>query len=155
MADSAPVNLDKAWLENFLNDDVKDFLSALEKIMADGTVGGEEIPALYNLLPEGQHGPGVLPGAKLPLTIGGMETDTETNGQHLTTAVKELITAIHTILENQKLLFESIEDGLADSIDELFKTQGENLEKIDGEKLVDIFSEVDEYLSGTGAEDDD
>ncbi|NBM15786.1 type VII secretion system-associated protein [Streptomyces sp. GC420] len=154
MADSAPVNLDKAWLENFLNTDVRLFLGEIKKIMADGTVGGEVIPTLYNLLPAGEHGAGVLPGAALPLTIGGMLKDGETNGANLDKAITELITAVHTVYKDQKLLFESIEDGLEETLEKLFKTQGENLEKIDGEKLLDIFSDVDQNLAGSGGDDD-
>ncbi|WP_299531695.1 type VII secretion system-associated protein [uncultured Streptomyces sp.] len=154
MANTAPVNLDKAWLQSFLDTDVKHFLAEIKKIMADGTVGGEVVPALFNLLPAGEHGSGVLPGAALPLTIGGMLKDAETNGSHLDTALTELITAVHTIFKDQKLLFESIEDGLEDTLEQLFKTQGENLEKIDGEKLLDIFSDVDDNLGGGNGEDD-
>jgi hypothetical protein len=151
MAQGAPVNLDKAWLEKFLSQDIKGFSEEIRKIQGDGT----DAPALANLLPEGERPAGTLAGASVPLTIGGMLKDTLTNGQRLNQAVVDMITEIVTILEEQKTLFSSIEDGLESTIEELFKTQGDNLEKIDGQKLLDIFSDVDDVLGGGSGEDDD
>ncbi|MEU3185083.1 type VII secretion system-associated protein [Streptomyces sp. NPDC006923] len=156
MADSAPVNLDKAWLENFLNQDIETFKEEIRKILGDGTLSdGAVVPALSNLLPEGDLGEDALPGAALPLTIGGMVKDASTNGQHLSTAVVKMITDVTAILDDQKILFDSIDENLQTTLEKLFKTQGENLEKIDGEKFLDIFSDVDEILGGNGDEDDD
>ncbi|MFE6281204.1 type VII secretion system-associated protein [Streptomyces sp. NPDC057877] len=156
MADAPTVNLDKAWLENFLNNDILNFRNELKKIVNDGVgPSGEIVPALANLLPEGQIPEGSLPGAVRPLTIGSMAADTRTNGKALVEAVTELIGAIDLILENQKILFEDIDDNLRTSIDKLFKTQGDNLARIDGDKLLDIFEDVDESLGGSGDPDDD
>ncbi|GGZ70682.1 type VII secretion system-associated protein [Streptomyces subrutilus] len=155
MAENAPVNLDKAWLEKFLNEDVKEFMAAIKKIMGDGVgADGVVIPSLDSLLSTGDHGDWVLPGAELPLTIGGMTKDGATNGQHLKQAVEEIIGAVTTILEDQKRLFDDIDDNLRTSIESLFTTQGENLGKIDGAKFKDIFSDVDESLGGSKKKDD-
>ncbi|MFF2525168.1 type VII secretion system-associated protein [Streptomyces liangshanensis] len=151
MANSAPVNLDKAWLENFLTHDVRPFAEQIRKIMADDP--DTDVPALANLLSEGEHGPAVLPGALLPLTLGGMQKDADTNGSHLDTAVTKMINDIKTIFEEQKTLFESIDENLATSIEKLFATQSESLDKIDGEKLLDIFGDIDEALGGGGEDD--
>jgi hypothetical protein len=149
MADSVPVNLDKAWLENFADHDIQTFKDEIKKIMGDGTAAdGGVVPALSNLLPEGEHGSAVLPGAILPLSIGGMVKDADTNGQHLNTAVVKLITDITAIFDEQKILFDSIDENLRTSIEKLFKAQDDNLEKIDGQKLLDIFSDVDDILGG-------
>ncbi|MFE5238792.1 MULTISPECIES: type VII secretion system-associated protein [unclassified Streptomyces] len=150
MAQGAPVNLDKVWLENFLRRDVQGFSEEIRKIQGDGPT----VPALSSLLPEGDHPDGVLAGAVLPLTIGGMTKDGVTNGQRLNKAVVDMITDVTTILDEQKTLFTSIEDSLETTIEKLFKTQGENLEKIDGQKLLDIFSDVDDVLGGGDGEDD-
>lgn len=155
MAQNPPVNLDKAWLENFLNHDIAEFIAEIKKIMGDGAgPDGAVVPALDALLPTGAHGDWALPGAELPLTIGGMAKDSVTNGQHIKDAVVELIGAVTTILEDQKLLFDDIDDNLRTSIETLFKTQGDNLAKIDGDKFLDIFSDVDESLGGRDEEDD-
>ena len=90
MAQNPPVNLDKAWLENFLNHDVAEFIAEIKKIMGDGTgPDSTVVPALESLLPSGSHGDWTLPGAQLPITIGGMSKDSATNGQHINDAVVE------------------------------------------------------------------
>ncbi|MDX3850297.1 type VII secretion system-associated protein [Streptomyces sp. AK02-01A] len=156
MADSAPVNLDKAWLENFLNQDIETFKEEIRKILGDGTLSdGGVVPALSNLLPEGDLGEDALPGGALPLTIGGMVKDGATNGQHLSTAVVKMITDVTAILDDQKILFDSIDENLQTTLEKLFKAQGENLEKIDGQKFLDIFSDVDDILGGNSGGDDD
>lgn len=156
MADTPTVNLDKAWLENFLNHDILNFRNELTKILNDGIgPSGEIVPALANLLPEGQIPEGSLAGAVRPLTIGSMANDDRTNGKALVAAVTELIKAIDLIIEHQKTLFEDIDDNLRTSIDKLFKTQGDNLAKIDGDKLLDIFEDVDDSLGGSSEEEDD
>ncbi|MER5872395.1 type VII secretion system-associated protein [Streptomyces sp. NPDC002044] len=154
MAQNPPVNLDKTWLENFLNHDIAEFIAEIKKIMGDGTGSDNTvIPALEALLPTGSHGDWALPGAQLPITIGGMAKDSATNGQHITQAVVELIGAVTTILDNQKLLFDDIDDNLRTSIETLFKAQGDNLAKIEGDKFLDIFSDVDESLGGREEDD--
>ncbi|WP_405389894.1 type VII secretion system-associated protein [Streptomyces sp. NBC_01102] len=156
MAEGGPVNLDKAWLQNFLDRDIGGFSEEIRKIQGDGlSADGGFVPALANLLPEGDLPDGTLAGAVLPLTIGGMTKDTVTNGQHLNKAVVAMITEVTGILDDQKILFESIEDSLETTIEKLFKTQGENLEKIEGQKFLDIFSDVDDVIGGSGGGDDD
>lgn len=149
------VNLDKAWLENFLNHDILNFRNELKKILTDGVLeNGDLVPALANLLPEGEIPEGWLSGAARPLAIGSLANDDRTNGKVLVAAVTDLIKAIDLILEHQKTLFDDIDDNLRTSIDKLFKTQGDNLTKIDGDKLLDVFDDVDEDLGGNDSEDD-
>ncbi|WP_320774400.1 type VII secretion system-associated protein [Streptomyces sp. CRN 30] len=159
MADSTTVNLDKAWLENFLNHDILNFRNELKKILDDGVdASGEVVPALANLMPGGAAPEEWLTGSvenQIPLIIGGLSSDGRTNGKTLVEAIRELMEAIDTILEHQKVLFEDIEDNLATSIDKLFKTQGDNLAKIDGDKLLDIFEDVDDSLGGSGSSDEE
>ncbi|MBB5939702.1 type VII secretion system-associated protein [Streptomyces zagrosensis] len=144
MADRPPLNFDKTWLENFKNDDVKTFLTAITDIQGDSTAG----PALANLIAGGTRGSNVPAEIKLPLSIGGMEGDGTTNGGHLQTAVKEFIEAIVAILKDQKELFEELDDALEETLKELLDAEGDNLRKIEGGKLLDIFSDVEEVLEG-------
>ncbi|MEU6483638.1 type VII secretion system-associated protein [Streptomyces sp. NPDC046887] len=156
MAENSPVNLDKAWLQNFLDVDVAGFIAELDKITKDG-VGptGEDVPALANIGEGGARPDFVKPGAELPLTIGIMkDNDKEVSGKNLQDSVKKMITNIKTILEEQKTLFGDIDDNLRTSIEKLFKTQGDNLAKIEGDKFLDIFEDVDETLGGGESEDD-
>ncbi|MFD5037094.1 type VII secretion system-associated protein [Streptomyces sp. NPDC058378] len=154
MADNPPaVNLNKAWLQNFLDNDVIPFLAAVKKIREDGDSPDKVlVPAIPNLQ-GGEDGankaPGFFDGQKVPLAIGTMagDKDGRTNGGYLIKCLNEMVDQIDEILKLQVELFEEIEDNLEDTIEEMFKTQDDNLEKIDGKKLVDFFEGVDEVLS--------
>ncbi|WP_069169328.1 type VII secretion system-associated protein [Streptomyces griseus] len=154
MADNSPaVNLNKAWLQNFLDNDVVPFLAAVKKIREDGdSPEGVLVPAIPNLQ-GGEDGankaPGFFDGQKVPLAIGTMagDKDGRTNGGYLIKCLNEMVDQIDELLKLQVELFEEIEDNLEDTIEEMFKTQDDNLEKIDGKKLVDFFEGVDEVLS--------
>ncbi|MEU8522904.1 type VII secretion system-associated protein [Streptomyces sp. NPDC048577] len=154
MADGTTVNLDKAWLEKFLKEDIFNFREELRKILLDGEYDKKSAPSLPNLLPGGDIPDGTPSEAALPLTIGGMVKDARTNGEALVGSITEVIGAIDVILKNQAILFEDIEDNLGASIEELFKTQGDNLAKIDGQKLLDVFEDVDDSLGGGEKKDD-
>ncbi|MFD5426428.1 type VII secretion system-associated protein [Streptomyces sp. NPDC127084] len=151
MADNPTANLDKAWLEKFLKEDIFNFRDELRKILLDGKDG---TPALANLLPGGHIPKGTPAEAVLPLTIGAMAGDARTNGEGLVESITKVIGAIDVIIKNQSTLFEDIEDNLGTSIEKLFKTQGDNLAKIDGQKLLDVFEDVDDSLGGGEKEDD-
>ncbi|MFE6777593.1 type VII secretion system-associated protein [Streptomyces sp. NPDC057702] len=156
MADKPPVNLDKTWLTNFQTQDVQKFLGEIKKIQGDG----EYAPALANLIKGGTRSKDVPAGILLPLSIGGMAGEgTGTNGDLLQSGVTEMIKVIVKIFADQKLLFEAIDAGITDTLEDLLKTQGENLEKIEAEKFLDIFEDVDDLLgdggSGSGGKDKD
>lgn len=155
--DGTTVNLDKAWLENFLNHDILNFRDALKKITRDGlSTTGEVIPSLENLSARGKVTDDWPIEATRPLMIGYMADNETVNGAALVEAVTNLIKELVPILDNQVQLFEDIEDNLRTSIEELFEAQGENLTRIDGDKLLDIFEDVDDTLgeAGSGGEDD-
>lgn len=169
MADKPPVNLNKAWLQSFLDDDVVPFLAAVKKMRQDGKApDGTLVPGMPNLQ-SGDDGadkaPGFHDGQKVPLAIGVMagDKDGRTNGGYLIKSLDKMVDQIDTILKLQVDLFEEIEDNLQDTIDEMFKTQDDNLEKIDGKKFVNFFDGVDDVLSeagggsggGGGGDDDD
>ncbi|MBK3546008.1 type VII secretion system-associated protein [Streptomyces sp. MBT60] len=83
-----------------------------------------------------------------------------TNGGYLVKCLNGLVDQLDDILKLQIELFEQIEEDLEDTIEELFKTQDGNLEKIDGKDMIDFFEGVDEVLSesaggGSGDDEDD
>ncbi|MET8557441.1 type VII secretion system-associated protein [Streptomyces sp. NPDC004959] len=152
MADNGPtLNLNKAWLQDFLTDDVGGFLTALKKMREDGT----DVPAIPNLQ-GGEDGAnkamGFKDGQKTPLAIGTMALDKEgrTNGGYLIKSLNTLVDQVDEILKLQVELFEEIEDNLEDTIEEIFTTQEDNLGKIDGKKIVNFFEGVDDVLSESG-----
>ncbi|MFJ1896783.1 MULTISPECIES: type VII secretion system-associated protein [unclassified Streptomyces] len=157
MADKPPVNLNKAWMQSFLDKDVVPFLAKIKKIREDGNApDGVLVPGIPNLQ-GGDDGSkkahGFYDGQKVPLAIGVMagDKDGRTNGGYLVKSLNAMVDQIDEILKFQVELFEEIEDNLEDSIEEMFKAQGDNLEKIDGKKFVNFFEGVDDILSeGTG-----
>lgn len=163
MADKPPVNLNKAWLKSFLDNDVVPFLAAVKKIREDGNdPGGVLVPGMRNLQSGekgGKKAPGFYDGQKVPLAIGLMagDKDGRTNGGYLINSLTTMVDQIDEILKFQVELFGEIEDNLEDTIAEMFKTQDDNLEKIDGKKIINFFEGVDEVLSegGGGSKDGD
>ena len=57
------------------------------------------------------------------------------------------------ILDDQTILFEDLEQALWDTIDELAKSQGKNLESITADDFMDIFEDVDSDLDNPGGND--
>ncbi|MFJ3670376.1 type VII secretion system-associated protein [Streptomyces sp. NPDC090106] len=163
MAETAPtVNLNKAWLQNFLDNDVKPFAEAIGKLGKSGYAPGDltlEVPAFKDMEEGGGTPAGFLTGQKFPIAIGNMGTDTTwTNGQHLVKALTTFIAEVTAILDLQDELFAEIEDSLEDTIAKLFKTRDDNLEKIKGEDFLDFFEDVDSIFSegpGSGDNNDD
>ncbi|MGS2589441.1 type VII secretion system-associated protein [Streptomyces hebeiensis] len=152
MAENGPtLNLNKAWLQDFLTNDVGEFLTKVKKMREDDG----EIPAIPNLQ-GGEDGAnkaiGFRDGQKTPLAIGTMALDKEgrTNGGYLIKSLNALVDQVDEILKLQVELFEEIEDNLEDTIEEIFTTQEDNLGKIDGKKIVNFFEGVDDVLSESG-----
>ncbi|MER6138738.1 type VII secretion system-associated protein [Streptomyces sparsogenes] len=148
MADSKqpPTQLDKQWLENFRKVDLADFRKALKTVSENGT-GDHVIPSMKALKGEDDGVPGLPFGTPVPLAIGNLAKDEGTHGQAVNDAVVEMVTTLDGIIESHLTLFKDIDDALEDTIDSLFKTQGDNLAAIEGQKFVDIFEDVDADLT--------
>ncbi|MFJ5225928.1 type VII secretion system-associated protein [Streptomyces sp. NPDC088400] len=160
------VNLNKAWMQSFLTDDVGPFREAIRLIREDGTAPGDDlaVPAVGNLLADNgaKTASGFYDGQKIPIAIGTMAADEggRVNGGYLVKSLNTILEQLDGILKQQSELFEEIEANLEDSMDKMFKTQDESLDKIDGKKFVDFFEDVDDVLSegsggGGGGDDED
>ncbi|MEU8446422.1 type VII secretion system-associated protein [Streptomyces globisporus] len=164
MAEAPALNLNKAWLQKFLDDEIIPFLGEIKKIRDDETRDdGTTVPGIPTLQ-GGEDGAataaGFHDGQSKPLAIGTMAGDENgrTNGGYLVKCLNGLVDQIDDILKLQVELFEQIEEDLEATIEELFKTQDGNLEKIDGKDMIDFFEGVDEVLSesaGGGSDDDE
>jgi len=75
--------------------------------------------------------------------MNGGDSSDPVGGSTLVEALKTQATALDKILTDQKTLFDDIDDALDEDDHTLLKTQGDSLDKIDGEKLLDIFDTVD------------
>ncbi|WP_416964404.1 type VII secretion system-associated protein [Streptomyces sp. Agncl-13] len=140
-------HLDATALKNFKNTDVADFISDLLEIRKDNPAG---VRSLKNLIAE--TGAGSAQGLAKILRIGlmnGGDSSDPVGGGTLVEALKTQATALDKILTGQKTLFDDIDDALDETITTLLKTQGDSLDKIDGEKLLDIFDTVDGDMSGS------
>ncbi|WP_405549577.1 type VII secretion system-associated protein [Streptomyces globisporus] len=160
MAEAPALNLNKAWLQSFLDDDLVPFLAEIKKMREDSTDGVPAIPSLQGGDAGSKTAAGFFDGQAKPLAIGTMAGDENgrTNGGYLVKCLNGLVDQIDDILKLQIELFEQIEEDLEETIAELFKTQDGNLEKIDGKDLVDFFGGVDEVLSesaGGGSNNDE
>lgn len=166
MAEKKPtVNLNKAWLEGFIEDDVKPFKKDILRLEKPGSSPADsnfEVPAMVALQEEnGPDATGFLTGQNKPLAIGRMvggDSGRRTNGSNVVSVLNGLIDQLDGIIKQQIELFEEIEENLTVSLDTMFKNQGESLEKIKGAEFVEVFSDVDAILSeapGEGGEDDD
>ena len=162
MAESAPVQLNKEWLEAFIRDEIGPFKGEIKKMGSEGAAPLDAsliVPPLADLKEGGGSAEGFLTGQKIPLAIGLMAGDTaSTNGGFIAKALTALVEQLTGILKQQGELFDEIEENLQSSIEELFGAQSGNLEKIDGKKFVDFFEDVDDILSqgsGTGNGNED
>ncbi|MGW0832707.1 type VII secretion system-associated protein [Streptomyces prunicolor] len=139
-------HLDSTALKNFKDHDVADFISNLLEIRQDKA----GVRSLKNLIAE--TGAGSAQGLAKILRIGlmnGGDSSDPVGGGTLVEALKTQATALDKILTGQKTLFDDIDDALEETITTLLKTQGDSLDKIDGEKLLDIFDTVDGDMSGS------
>ncbi|WP_405974434.1 type VII secretion system-associated protein [Streptomyces sp. NBC_00988] len=139
-------HLDSTALKNFKNTDVADFITDLVNIRKDNA----GVRSLKNLIAE--TGAGSAQGLAKILRIGlmnGGDSSDPVGGATLVEALKTQATALDKILTGQKTLFDDIDDALDETITTLLKTQGDSLDLIDGEKLLDIFDTVDGDMSGS------
>ncbi|MFJ1746196.1 type VII secretion system-associated protein [Streptomyces sp. NPDC088116] len=166
MAENTPtVNVNKAWMQKFLDDDIKPFRKAIAAIREDGEAPASDLkaPAVGNLLAGNgaKTAAGFHDGQKVPLAIGLMAADEgeRTNGAYVIKSLNAVLEQLEEILKMQSELFEEMEANLEDSIEKMFKTQDDSLEKIDGKKFIDFFEDVDDVLSegtgGSGGGDDE
>ncbi|WP_329279054.1 type VII secretion system-associated protein [Streptomyces sp. NBC_01451] len=139
--------LDAASLGTFRTHALAEFITDLKAIMKDDPNGVRSLHSVVKgLLPAEYFGENAVLG------IGLMGADDVTYGKTLVTSVLSSATSIDTILDLQGDLFDDIDDNLETTIRTLLKTQGTTLEGINGEQLLDIWSDIDGDLSG--GEDD-
>ncbi|MFD9318439.1 type VII secretion system-associated protein [Streptomyces sp. NPDC060053] len=158
MAESGktPVKLDKTAVKQFLTEEIRPFKESVKKVLNEPNEEGV-LPLPWHAAEAKHDTTSSIPGAKMPFAIGGMAGDASVllSSSHLLSSVTGMITQVEEILKLQIRLFADIEDGLEDTVHSLLKTQDGSLADIDGEKMVDVFIDVDDdfsSLSGGGDE---
>ncbi|UNS99671.1 type VII secretion system-associated protein [Streptomyces tubbatahanensis] len=150
-----PTQLNKEWLQNFKDHDIAAFRDALKAVSGDST-GDPVIPGMLSLKGDNGAIDGLPYGTPVPLAIGNLAQDQDSNGDRVNSAVVEMVNALEGILTSHKELFKDIDSALEETIETLLKTQGESLDSIEGQKLFDIFEDedVETDLTTTPNEDD-
>ncbi|MEV6160700.1 type VII secretion system-associated protein [Streptomyces sp. NPDC052052] len=138
-------HLDGKTLQTFTDQDVADFIKALDDIRKDNPAGVKALKSILDRRTDRDHlqqDPALALGLMLA-------SDSDVQGQELVAAVKKAAESVDGIFESQQTLFKHIDLDLRESIKTLLDTQGKSLESIDGAALLDIFSDVDQELGPT------
>ncbi|MFE7928971.1 type VII secretion system-associated protein [Streptomyces sp. NPDC057456] len=158
MAESGktPVKLDKTAVKQFLTEEIRPFKESVKQVLKEPNEDGV-LPLPWHSAEAKHDSTSPIAGAKMPFAIGGMAGDASVllSSSHLLSSVTGMIDQVDEILKLQIRLFADIEDGLEDTVHSLLKTQDGNLGSINGEKMVDVFIDVDDDLSTmTGGDDE-
>lgn len=138
-------HLDSTGLQTFVDNDVDSFLKELDAIRKDDPAG---VLALQSIL-LGRPTAATLQENPI-LAIGLMGGDDTVSGASLIARVKDSGQSVDDIFVAQKTLFKDIDTDLRETIKTLLETQGSSLTSIDGQSLLDVFSDVDGELGGGG-----
>ncbi|MEW2077660.1 type VII secretion system-associated protein [Streptomyces sp. NPDC012403] len=142
--------LDSTFLKNFINNQIDGFRTTLENILKDSPTAGPAISFIADSISTT-----TIDSAK-PLVIGLMAGENSAvGGGALNKVVQQGAGEVLRILEDQTVLFEDLEQALWDTIDELAKSQGKNLENITADDFMDIFEDVDSDLDNPGGTEEE
>ncbi|MCQ9183299.1 type VII secretion system-associated protein [Streptomyces sp. IBSBF 2953] len=145
MTDLDLTHLDSKELNRFI-EEVADFSKALRAIRADQPKSGKypAVPALSSLV-EGRTTPETL-NQNPVLAVGAMAGDDLVHGKALVEGLTKSAQALDDVLVAQQTLFKDIESNLQTTVDTLLRNQSDSLAAVDGEKLLDVFADVDNDL---------
>ncbi|GHG31992.1 type VII secretion system-associated protein [Streptomyces albogriseolus] len=142
--------LDSTFLKNFINNQVDAFRTSLENILKDSPTAGPAISFIADSISTTT----IL--SSKPLVLGPMaDENSVVGGGSLNKVIQQGAGEVERILEDQTILFEDLEQALWDTIDELAKAQGRNLENITADEFMDIFEDVDSDLDNPGGNEEE
>ncbi|MCX4569300.1 type VII secretion system-associated protein [Streptomyces viridodiastaticus] len=142
--------LDSTFLKNFINNQVDAFRTSLENILKDSPTAGPAISFIADSISTTT----IL--SSKPLVLGPMaDENSVVGGGSLNKVIQQGAGEVERILEDQTVLFEDLEQALWDTIDELAKAQGRNLENITADEFMDIFEDVDSDLDNPGGSEEE
>ncbi|GAA2914655.1 type VII secretion system-associated protein [Streptomyces mexicanus] len=137
-------HLDLKELQSFHDHEADDALKAARSYRNDDAHGVRPLGHLV----DGHNTPDNLAQDQQLLRIGDMATKTLVSGPTLLDDVKTAATAIDKLLADQETFFTDLKDALQQTIDKMKKTNQQNLDAIDAQTLLQIFSDVDTDTSG-------
>ncbi|MEV7080018.1 type VII secretion system-associated protein [Streptomyces sp. NPDC093516] len=140
-------HLDGKSLQTFIDHDLKDFLTKTQEIRKDKDSGDAQFPirALKSLV-DGETTPATI-GQNQILALGPMVSDDTTHGKGLVEAVRAAAKSIDEILERQQRIFQDIDRDFRQTLKQIGTTQSDNLTEIDGDKMLELFEDVDNDMS--------
>jgi ABC-type transporter Mla subunit MlaD len=133
-------HLNAKELKRFI-EEVAEFSKALKAIREEKS----SVPALRSLV-EGRSTADTLNQNKV-LAIGTMVGDELTHGKSLVEGMTKAAKSVDDVFAAQQTLFKDIERDLQTTIDTLLRNQSDSLTVIEGEKLLDAFSDIDNDLA--------
>jgi hypothetical protein len=133
-------HLNAKELNRFI-EEVAEFSNALKAIREDRA----SVLALRSLV-EGRSTGDTLNQNRV-LAIGTMVGDELTHGKTLVEVLTKAAKSVDDVFAAQQTLFKDIERDLQTTIDTLLRNQSDSLTAIEGEKLLDAFSNIDNDLA--------
>lgn len=164
--DGGKLVLNKEWMKKFIDEDITDFQSAIDKISKDGPshwfgsrMDGKDVQSVLTF---GNERDDIESENSKPLALGVLATKDGIAGD-LIKAVMARAKDLSAIITDQKKLFDDIEDNLRETMSTLMTTEGDSLEKIAGDKFMTSFEDVVDDVAdsmaggggGGGGDDDD
>lgn len=140
MTDLDLTHLNAKELNRFI-EEVAEFSNALKAIREDKP----SVLALRSLV-EGRSTGDTLNQNRV-LAIGTMVGDELTHGKTLVEVLTKAAKSVDDVFAAQQTLFKDIERDLQTTIDTLLRNQSDSLTAIEGEKLLDAFSNIDNDLA--------
>ncbi|WP_318219074.1 type VII secretion system-associated protein [Streptomyces sp. SCL15-6] len=125
--------LDAQALQSFIDNDVHQFKTDIVTLRTSQ-------PALKSLYD--------IANSTAPLAIGALAGDTDTGGKNVTGNTTTAARAIDTVLNRHAVALDDLERNLRNVITTMLKTQGSNLEQVDGEKFLTAIGPYDTDMSG-------
>ncbi|MGX1756821.1 type VII secretion system-associated protein [Streptomyces lydicus] len=151
--------LNKEWMKKFIDTTLEEFQTAIDKISKDGPserfasdMHGVDVQSVLSF---GEPRDNIHSENHTPLALGALAGPEGLAGG-LVKAVMGAAKELGTVITDQKKLFDDIEDNLRETMKTLLTTEGESLDKIDGDKFMtafeDVVDDIADSLAGGGGD---
>jgi hypothetical protein len=144
------LTLDKAGLQDFIDNQIAPFQDSLDKIANTDTDSGVSINTLTGNGVLSDKDPQIFK-TQHPLSIGLLATDSASGGDKLVEKVNGVCESITNVYTLQTKLFRDLHTNLNTTIKKLMDGQHDNLVKIDGKIFLDSLGTVPGDFQGSGS----
>ncbi|MEW2223368.1 type VII secretion system-associated protein [Streptomyces sp. NPDC006990] len=154
--DGSKLVLNKEWMKKFIDDEIDEFKTALDKISKEGDYKGNhyndetnayDVEHVMSVTELSDPTKQVDSDNHAPLALGDL-VGKEGAASEFADKVRGVADELGVVITDQKRLFDDIEDALREAMESLLKTEGDSLEKIDGDKFItSVFEDVSDDIS--------